>query len=558
MTALTLGLEFITGRCVAACTHNRDEPEWPPHPGRVFMALAAACFERGDEPDEIAALQWLETLPAPEIFASVHHSRTPVKYYVPVNDKLIASKSILQSTPGLARSKQERTYPTAIPLDPTVKMVWKQASEANKHFEPLARLCANVIRVGHSSSLVRAWVEQTAPDPKAELNDQRQHWLPVTQQARWHTRVTGAGELNRLRTACRANQIERFVELKLQIESSQGKIRTEAKRVFEETFGQPYKASLRPPEPVTPTLGLWQGYCLSSEVAAEAQAIEGTHFDSELLVLAKVEGPVVGVSDCLALTRRLREAVMSHCPENPPPAWLGGHDPTTGRPTDAPHTAFLPLPFVGREYADGHLMGLALALPHRQHLPLEQRGPSLAPFLLDNEGELREIELKLGRFGVWTLRLEDRPEPPRTLRNATWTHPSVQWASVTPVVLDRYPKKSRHDDRVGWETEVREIIAQSCIRTGLPEPVEIDLDTTSWHTGSPRAYPKVRKQGSNLSVEHPRRIGDGFAPMPTRPGKPPRPQIHVYLRFAVPVSGPVLLGAGRFLGYGLCKPLEWS
>lgn len=558
MAALTLGLEFITGRCVAASTHNRDEPEWPPHPGRVFMALAAACFERGEDPDEVAALQWLETLSAPEIFASEHRLRTPVKFYVPVNDKITPNKSILQSTPGLSRSKQERTYPTAIPLDPTVKMVWGQMDDIDKHFEPLSRLCANVIRVGHSSSLVRAWVELATPDPTAERSVLRQHWRPVTQQARWRTRIAGPGELSRLRTACRADQIERFVELKLQIESSQGKVKKEAKQAFEETFGQPYKASLRAPEPVAPTLGLWQGYRLSIELATEATAIEGTHFDPELLVLTKIEGPVVGVGDCLALTRRLREAVMAHCPENPPPAWLGGHDPATGNPTDAPHTAFLPLPFVGREHADGHLMGLALAVPHRRLLPLEDRGPLLAPFLLDSDGELREIELKLGRFGIWTLRLEERPEPPRMLRNATWTHPSATWASVTPVVLDRYPKKSRRDDRVGWEAEVRQIIAQSCPRAGLPDPVEIDIDTTSWHVGSPRAYPKVWKREGNAQIVRPQQLGDGFAPMPTRPGKPPRPQIHVHLRFDAPVRGPVLLGAGRFLGYGMCKPVERS
>jgi len=43
---------------------------------------------------------------------------------------------------------------------------------------------------------------------------------------------------------------------------------------------------------------------------------------------------------------------------------------------------------------------------------------------------------------------------------------------------------------------------------------------------------------------------------PARAGKPARPQIHVHLRFAERVAGPVLLGAGRFLGYGLCRPIS--
>jgi CRISPR-associated protein Csb2 len=31
---------------------------------------------------------------------------------------------------------------------------------------------------------------------------------------------------------------------------------------------------------------------------------------------------------------------------------------------------------------------------------------------------------------------------------------------------------------------------------------------------------------------------------------------HAVIQFAEPVEGPVLLGAGRFLGLGLCRPLD--
>ena len=44
MSDLIIGLDFVTGRCVAADVSDRDVAEWPPHFGRVFMAMAAACF----------------------------------------------------------------------------------------------------------------------------------------------------------------------------------------------------------------------------------------------------------------------------------------------------------------------------------------------------------------------------------------------------------------------------------------------------------------------------------------------------------------------------------
>ena len=37
-----LGVEFLMRRAIMTRFDNREEPEWPPHPDRVFMALVAA------------------------------------------------------------------------------------------------------------------------------------------------------------------------------------------------------------------------------------------------------------------------------------------------------------------------------------------------------------------------------------------------------------------------------------------------------------------------------------------------------------------------------------
>jgi CRISPR-associated protein Csb2 len=31
---------------------------------------------------------------------------------------------------------------------------------------------------------------------------------------------------------------------------------------------------------------------------------------------------------------------------------------------------------------------------------------------------------------------------------------------------------------------------------------------------------------------------------------------HAVIRFAEPIDGPVILGAGRFVGLGLCRPID--
>ena len=49
----SLGIRYLMGWAMAAVDGARKEhAEWPPHPDRVFMAMAAAWFETGQEAGE--------------------------------------------------------------------------------------------------------------------------------------------------------------------------------------------------------------------------------------------------------------------------------------------------------------------------------------------------------------------------------------------------------------------------------------------------------------------------------------------------------------------------
>ena len=97
-----LGIRYLNGWSMAAADGaKKQRAEWPPHPDRVFMALAAAWFETGgmstesmdDEyRQEGEALRWLEALPPPAIAASDATTRTTVVSYVPVNDAQTGTK----------------------------------------------------------------------------------------------------------------------------------------------------------------------------------------------------------------------------------------------------------------------------------------------------------------------------------------------------------------------------------------------------------------------------------------------------------------------------------
>ena len=78
----------------------------------------------------------------------------------------------------------------------------------------------------------------------------------------------------------------------------------------------------------------------------------------------------------------------------------------------------------------------------------------------------------------------------------------------------------------------------ACLHVGLPRPSAVEVSLDPFVTGSrPVAhFPAFTQTGQG--------------------GKPVRRQlVHAALTFDVPVHGPLLLGAGRFLGLGLMRPM---
>lgn len=100
------------------------------------------------------------------------------------------------------------------------------------------------------------------------------------------------------------------------------------------------------------------------------------------------------------------------------------------------------------------------------------------------------------------------------------------WASVTPVVLHHYPRKRAGD--------VERILLDAFASALLPEPEALEVRAASAHEGAghSRSLPSFEEGGPALC----------------------RYQTHVIVRFRDPVQGPVLVGRGRYRGYGLFAP----
>ena len=575
MAELSLAWNYLTGYAVATDTGNRQRAEWPPHPGRVFMALAAAWFETqppGDDADgqqawnaEGEALRWLEALGDPQlVLPPPDHTypRSVPTVYVPVNDRAGPSAATIQSAPVLTRSKQPRTFPCTWVGDAACVMHWRSASDVDRHRPALVRLCSKVTRIGHSSSLVHIWVDDHVDESASE----HEKLTAAVGIAEMQARSISPGLLDMLADRFGAAPRRRHTELSREIEqlkaskkAIKGKGANVRKAAIDEQIAarDVKLAAITARPPLRPTLGTWCGYARADRIPKDAACL-CTHFDTDMLVLSQIHGPQLPAASTLAVTQALRETIMKQSPQQPVPAWTSGHA-HDGKPlaSNDGHMACIPLPVVGHQHADGHLLGVGLVFP--KSITRAERGRVLGKVLLTDTGEARELELKLGRLGVWTVSLRDWTDIRRTLDPEQWTarpKGADTWASVTPVVLDRFPKSDMAKDRTVWTREVAGIIAAACRRIGLPEPLHIDVDTTSWHRGSPRAIGKRRplRGHPNGGRTTDASLGDGFPAYPPKGTKVSRPQVHVWLRFREPVLGPVLLAAGRYRGYGLCKP----
>ncbi len=564
---LTLGIRYLQG--IAVGSHGEHgRVEWPPHPARVFMAMVAAHYQTGAEEAERAALLWLEKQVPPDIHAPEHLPCKVVTQFVPVNDKAGPAKAQMHSLP-ITRHRIDRTFARASLAGDTVALCWPDAELPPDLRDALAALCAKVTRVGHSTSLVQMWLADAVPDGLP-------HWRVDERRSTHLLRVPREGTLALLDDSFNGEAVTAYAELKVREAEAEARLtlansahkaakagekqlkeagaakdalksakeknklaRQAADKAKDELDGiASALAGAFPhgePRQDRPRISTYVGYALAGHEADNEPKAKGGVFSPHLAVftLEREDSPYrsLDLACTLALTDRWREALASHANDLSPQAQslLTGHAPDKA-PLQTAHVAFLSLGFVGHPHATGHLPGIALAFPDEKVMPTDVRRDVLRV-------AARVHELKLGRLGVWKIAPCTMARPLETLRPAIWTanpEGATHWSTVTPIAYDHHPKAK---DKAGYLAEVATMIRAGCERIGLPQPREVIVTPVSAHLGTPpaHAFPRLRRK-------------DGSE----------RRHTHAILVFDEPVCGPVLLGAGRYRGYGLCRPMEGS
>ena len=565
---LAIEIELLTGRYAATAHNDRGRGEWPPHPARFYSALVAALHDNENvDQAERAALLWLEQQDAPSLQVD-HESRVGSRQiqdeygrwrvpnvYVPVNgitlgedtesfetaalhaideakrkvasveatlnaensknppasDKVAkAEKTLIKAKEDLAkkqkalfkgppasqvekaisllperRTRQERTFPVVVPETPTFAFLWT-AADPSPHRAALEQLCARVTRLGHSSSLVRCSIVDKDITPTLAPSDEGDVVL----------RVIGPGQLERLEIA------------------------------FEHHHG--IESRVLPART--------QRYRVASRVIPSSPIAESV-FSNDWVLFERVGGSRPFASRATDLSRALRGALIEAHGNQDLPETLSGH--TASGPAVQHHIAFVALPFVGHEHADGAIMGIALVLP--RELPRSDREllfRLIAKWEKERAHNLGNLTLAAETLPPFVVRRVD-VSAKAALDPARWCRDSTRFITATPIALDKHPGNLRSN--VGGSAnkaalEAQRTISDACLRVvGVrPSAVEVSLPPLLQGAQHVRVYP----------------------PWPGRPGRTPRARVHADIRFETLVRGPLLLGSGRYFGLGLCLPVE--
>ncbi|HMN78594.1 MAG TPA: type I-U CRISPR-associated protein Csb2 [Burkholderiaceae bacterium] len=531
---LAIEVELLTGRYAATAHNDRGRAEWPPHPARFFSALVAALYDYEEiDQAERAALLWLEQQSAPSLRVDPESSvgrRDVQDVYVPVNDvtlgldtaisraaealrqadgvskrkaaekKLVTAESApdalevapsdkaLEAAIALLperRTRQVRTFPVVIPETSTFAFLWRDA-DATEHRGALERLCARVTRLGHSSSLVRCNIADRDISATLIPGDDGDIVL----------RVVGPGQLDRL----------------------------------EHAFGHHNGLENRvlPARP--------KRYRPASDITSPIIHAESV-FSSDWIVLERVGGSRPVSSRSTDLARALRGALLEQQGDQSLPATLSGH--AESAPTEQPHVAFVPLPFIGHEHADGAIMGCALVLPRQ--LSASDREILLrliASWEKERSDKRGNLTLAGGTLPPFIVRRVD-VSAKDALDPMRWCRASTRFITATPIALDKNPGNLRsNQDGTARKAalEAQRSISDACLRVVGIRPVSVEVSLAPLLTGA----------------QHVR----DFLAWPGRPRRTPRVRVHADIRFEERVRGPLLLGAGRYFGLGLCLPME--
>ncbi len=474
-----------------------------PSPARLFQALMAGRGLSGPLPEEsILALQWLEQQPPPIVATPATRGGQPVTTYVPNND--LDAKGGDHRRMGEIRTKKS-IRPLLFDAEVPFMYCWHltDESEAKSSAEHICELADGLYQLGRTVDAAWACAELISTDAMAEKL--RSHRGPV------HRPSAGRGNVECPTSGTVASLIRRHADM--------------AKRydVTADRKGQTFRRRGKPK---------WR---LISYENSQTRA----EFDlSDRATSALASWPTTAVVD---LVTEVRDAAVERLVTAMPDRESEIRQTLVGRKLNGENAGpisarvqIIPLPSIGHEHADQQIRRIVIEVPAN------------CPLRADDV---------VWAFSGLTLRLHGRDidlvpaQPHRQLEHyGIDCRPSYSWQTVTPIALTQAtrrriePNRSNRtadDNKGAAERRLEQEQATSALRQALR------------HSGVSAQVIRVHLQREPFSGRG-KRVED-FA----RGDRFNKHSLwHANLAFDRPISGPLLLGDGRFMGLGLLEPSQ--
>lgn len=488
--------------------------EWPPSPARLFKALVSSAragwahSNRKAIDDSLRVLEqqgWSEDTKLPEIVAPRAALRPPrQRRFVPNNSKNWPTERKLNPQKGIDL-EPESMVGWDIEAPSTVWYWWPNVEAS--HVPVIRDVSRRVVSVGKGEDL--AVLDASDVEPPADAV----RWQPASSGA--SLEVPEAGCLD----VCDAVFARDFNELPLP-----------AAGVRAVTYASDARGADR--EVPTFVLGLWRNGKRCSWDARLLRQVVGPVRH----LLDEVRAEVVDVLARGPSDRPAMEALVRRV--------LVGHD-ESDKPVSEPHLAILPLPSVLGPYPDGRVRRIALADfgggddPNR-HAIVEMAQVLLHGRELRDNGRGTGVVLDTEPDGQWLRAV--------TKRSRTWATvtPLVQAAKeLTGAEWKRLVEARRKAEQEPAKAAARELHLRKrrleLVERSVQQAIvgqEVRIEAIELASGGPIA-------GVHVATQY---RANGYLGA--------TPKLHVRVTFDRPVAGPIAIGRGRHVGFGVLWPVD--
>ncbi|MDT7838345.1 type I-G CRISPR-associated protein Csb2 [Aquabacterium sp. OR-4] len=482
---------------------HQGAPEWPPAPARIFQAMVAGVARGHNLPEPVVpGLRWLEALPPPVIAAPRHTVGQAVALYVPNNDADAVADPSDVSSIRTAKQVQPSLFNAAQPL----LYAWR-LPEGDCPEQAMVDSAHAVYQLGRGVDM--AWADARVL-PEDELQTVLLHYRGIVHQPSSDTRA------GRNLPCPMPGALDSLV------------LRHRAPRLRVEGVGKKARVLFtNAPKPRFASVS----YAPSRRLALYDLRAHGT---------TKPWPWPWPQHRAAALVENVRDAAADRLRQALPDAAEAIERSLIGRAADgsggvplAQRVHIVPLPSIGSVHADQAIRRVLVEIPGGCPLAAEDLDWAFSG--------LQAIDGDTGEVAPWMLTRSDQ-----AVMLAHYTVPSQHWQSVTPLALPEAAARrridpARHkdaaeakraDERLAEEGRAVAAVHRALRHAGVPAlAVQVRVQREPFTAHGKRSEPFA--EGSRFAKER---------------------LWHVALCFDRPVSGPLAIGDGRFLGLGVLAP----